>query len=255
MPQLKGRHWIFVSLWFLSLQQSREGQGCLETCPCLSSYISCYNMQCYLSCKPCLMFILPNFLNEYKPLSDVSYSYCWKCSAVNYQMQCPGKICQEVIQKWLWSTLASQMQKNKATKRAAFIVLSSLVLRHIWCISLIRDDSLPLAPPPSASRHLKEEKAAASHPFLLISLLLKVFSFDEDDRIREEDRGFPHPGWLRWPVTSCVQSLCVQLMSSFPQSVCCPRNVRRAGWLGKGISQCSRMRETFLTVQRMQQGD
>lgn len=126
MPQLKGRHWIFVSLRFLSLQQSQEGHGCLEMCPCLSSYISCYNMQCCLSCRPCLTFLLPNALNEYKPLSDVTYSYCWKCSAVNCQMRCTGKICQEVTQKRLLSTLASQLQKNKATKRASLIVLPSL---------------------------------------------------------------------------------------------------------------------------------
>lgn len=140
-------------------------------CPCLLSYISCYNTQCYLSCKPCLTFILPNLLNEYKPLSDVSYGYCWKCSAVNYQMQSTGKICQEVIQKWFWSTLASQTQKNKATKGASPIILTSPVLRCIWCISLIRDDSKQLALPPSASRLHEEGKAEACHPFLLISLL------------------------------------------------------------------------------------
>lgn len=128
-------------------------------------------MQCYFSCKPCLTFILPNFLNECKPLSDVSYGYCWKCSAVNYQMWCTGKICQEVIQKWLQSTLASQMQKNKATKRAFLIVLNSLVLRCIWSICLIKVDSLQLALLPSVSRLLEEEKVKASHPFLLIPLL------------------------------------------------------------------------------------
>lgn len=46
-----------------------------------------------------LTFTLPKLLNVYKPLSDVSYGYCSKCSAVNYQPQCTGKICQEMIQK------------------------------------------------------------------------------------------------------------------------------------------------------------
>lgn len=63
------------------------------------------------------------------------------------------------------------MQKNKATKGASLIVLTCLFLRCIWCISLIRDDSLQLALPPSASGLLEEEKVEASHPFLLICLL------------------------------------------------------------------------------------
>lgn len=63
------------------------------------------------------------------------------------------------------------MQKNKATKGASPIILTSPVLRCIWCIALIRDDRKQLALPPSASRLHEEGKAEACHPFLLISLL------------------------------------------------------------------------------------
>lgn len=89
---------------------------------------------------------------------------------------------------------------------------------------------------------------------LFTDLSTRVFSFDEDDDIREEDRGVPDPEGLSWPLTSFGESLCLQLVSSTPQSVCCPRKVR-TGCLGKGISQRSRMRETFLTAQWMHQGD
>lgn len=182
-------------------------------------------------------FYIAPFLSVCKPLSAVSYGYCWKCCAVNYQMWRTGKICQEVIQKLLWSTLASQMQKNKATKRASLIVLISLVLGCIWSISPIRNNCLQLAPLPSTSGLLEEEKVEASTPFywsLYYSLL-----FEEDDGTHEEDRGVPDPEWLSWSVTSFVESLCLQLISSTTQRVCCPRNVRRTGCLGKGISQRS----------------
>lgn len=225
-------------------------------CPCLFSYISCYNMQYYLSYKPCLTFTLPKLLNEYKPLSDVSYGYCWKCSAVNYQLQCTGKICQEMIQKLLWSTLASQTRKNKVMKKAFLIVLTSSVLRCIWVPSspLTRDGSLKLILPRSASELLGEEKLEVSHPFLLV-LLTRIISSDEDDGISEEGRGVCVPEWLRWPVTPFGKSVCLQLASSTPQSLCCPRNVGRSGCPGDGISQYSRMHETFMTAQWMQQGD
>lgn len=170
-------------------------------CPCFFSYISCYNMQYYLSCKPCLTITLPKLLNEYKPLSDVTYSYCWKCSALNYQPQCTGKICQEMIQKWLWSTLATQTQKNEVMKEAFLIVLTSPALRFIWVPShpLTRDGSLQLVLLPSASELLEEEKLEASHLFTLV-FLTKIFSSDEDDGICEEGRGICFPAWLSWPV-------------------------------------------------------
>lgn len=90
---------------------------------------------------------------------------------------------------------------------------------------------------------------------LFTDLSTRVLSFDEDDDIHEEDRGVPDPEGLSWPLTSFGESLCLQLVSSTPQSACSLRNVRRTGCLGKGISQRSRMHETFLTAQWMHQGD
>lgn len=56
------------SMIFPSLQQSWEGLRCLETWMCLFNYISYYNKQYYLSCKPCLTIALITLLNEYKQL-------------------------------------------------------------------------------------------------------------------------------------------------------------------------------------------
>lgn len=223
-------------------------------CPCFSSYISCYNMQCYLSYKHCLTFILPNFLNECKLLSDVSYGYCWKCCAINYQIQHTGKICQEVIQKWLRSTLASQMQKNKATKKSiSYCIDLSGSGAHL--VQLSSQRWLPTTGPSTLCFCAPWGRKGRSQPALFTDLSTTVFSFEEDDGTHEEDRGVPDPEWLIWPVTSFVESLCLQLISPTAWCVCCPRNVRRTGCLGRGISQCSRMDETFLTAQQMHQGD
>lgn len=64
---------------------------------------------------------------------------------------------------------------------------------------------------------------------LLTDLSTRVFSFEEDDDICEEDRGAPDPEGLSWPLTSFGESPCLQLICSTSQTVCCPRNVRRTG--------------------------
>lgn len=197
--------------------------------------------------------ILPNFLNVCKPLSAVSYGYCWKCCAVNYQIWHTGKICQEVIQKLLWSTLACQMQKNKATKRASLIVLISLVLGCIWSISPIRDDCLKPAPLPSASELSEEEKVEASTPFywsLYYSLL------------------FWRRWWHPWGRQGCSWSRMTKLASNFLcwislssahilyHTECVLSQECEEDWMPwERDFTALRMRETFLTAQWMPQGD